>query len=175
MTELDNLSKSETQNLATPHRLACTGQFNKLRVAAGKVAYCRNLLNYEILYRPNGEEQLNLVFHFCLDCPVLSFETTPTSVPRFSDSAKSNDDISYGINQITGFPQGCQSGNQAKFSLQTHISKKPPKNNTLLTETRSLPINMHLTNRLSSFLSRPFPHCTNYFARGEEKNAMATW
>ena len=51
MTELDNLSKSETQNLATPHHLACTGT-----VVAEKVAYCRNLLNYEIQYWPNGEE-----------------------------------------------------------------------------------------------------------------------
>ena len=30
--------------------------FNKLRVFAEKVAYYRNLFNYESLYRPNGDE-----------------------------------------------------------------------------------------------------------------------
>ena len=45
--------------------------------------YC--ILNYKILSRTNGEEQLNLVLHhFCLDCPAISFETTPTSVLQFS-------------------------------------------------------------------------------------------
>ena len=47
MAELDILSKSETPNLATLHRLAYAGE---------KVADHRNLLNYKILHRPNGEE-----------------------------------------------------------------------------------------------------------------------
>ena len=59
MTELDNLSKSGvTPNLATLHRLACTGSYSlsKLRIVADKVADRRNLLNYKIRYRPNGED-----------------------------------------------------------------------------------------------------------------------
>ena len=40
MTELDNLSKSETPNLPSSE----------------KVADRRNLQNYRVLFRPNGEE-----------------------------------------------------------------------------------------------------------------------
>ena len=81
MIEVDNLSKSETPNLATLPSLPCTGSLNnKLRRSATFLATIRYLLNYKMLYRPNGQEQLNSVFHFYLDCPALSFEITPTSV-----------------------------------------------------------------------------------------------
>ena len=80
MTELDNLSKSETPNLATLHRLACTGSYSSINCGDRQL-----FPNFKILYRPNGEKYLNSVFHFYLDCPALSFETTPTSVLRFSD------------------------------------------------------------------------------------------
>ena len=45
MTELDNLSKSETPNLAALHCLACTGSYSSEKV----VNHC-NLLKYKILY-----------------------------------------------------------------------------------------------------------------------------
>ena len=58
MTELDSLSKSETPNLATLHRLACTVSYNSIKSDSlpKKVASRRNSLNYKVLYRPNGEE-----------------------------------------------------------------------------------------------------------------------
>ena len=40
---------------------------------------------YKVLYRPNGEEELNLVLYFCLDCPALSSKISSISVPRFLD------------------------------------------------------------------------------------------
>ena len=56
MTELDSLSKSETPNLATLHRFACTGSYNSINsdTLPEKVASRRNLSNYKALYRPNG-------------------------------------------------------------------------------------------------------------------------
>ena len=58
MTELDNLSKSETPILATLHRLACTGPYSSINSESlpKKVADHRNSWNYKVLYMPNGEE-----------------------------------------------------------------------------------------------------------------------
>ena len=48
--------------------------------------------------------------------------------------------------------QTCHTGNQAKFSLETHISINPPKNNTLLTATRFTIEHIRMASGLSKIL-----------------------